>query len=408
MAYETSCSARVVAFAALAALGSPVIRADGAEPLSRAVHASKPLVDLRLRSEHVEQEGIAEDADALTLRARLGFETGKAWDTSFLAEAELLWPLEDRYNSTTNGRTAFPVVSDPESYEINRLQLANTSLPGSTIIAGRQRIVLDDERFISRVGWRQNEQSFDALHVINKSIAKLTLDATYFDQVNRVLGRESVLGRYHGDSYLAHVAYRTPVGDLVGFGYWLSFEEAPRDSCRTLGLRLSGEKAIEHLKLAYFASYAKQRDYSSNPLHFDDDSLAFEVIGTAREWSLGGGYERLEGDGVRAFATPLATFHKFLGWADKFNTTPPNGLERLYATVGFTRKKVGVLDSLGATVVHHRFESGRLGIDYGHETDLQLQGKWHRVTGLIKYAAYDAQAFATDTRKLWLQLEYVL
>jgi hypothetical protein len=34
--------------------------------------------------------------------------------------------------------------------------------------------------------------------------------------------------------------------------------------------------------------------------------------------------------------------------------------------------------------------------------------KWHSVTGVIKYAAYDAQAFATDTRKFWLQVEYVL
>ncbi len=36
---------------------------------------------------------MAEDADALTLRARLGFETGKAWNTSFLAEGDLLTAL---------------------------------------------------------------------------------------------------------------------------------------------------------------------------------------------------------------------------------------------------------------------------------------------------------------------------
>jgi hypothetical protein len=28
--------------------------------------------------------------------------------------------------------------------------------------------------------------------------------------------------------------------------------------------------------------------------------------------------------------------------------------------------------------------------------------------GLIKYASYDAHAFATDTRKLWVQVEYIL
>jgi hypothetical protein len=70
--------------------------------------------------------------------------------------------------------------------------------------------------------------------------------------------------------------------------------------------------------------------------------------------------------------------------------------------------KLAVLDTLGATLVYHRFESSRLGIDYGREIDLQLQARWHRLTGLIKYASYDAHAFATDTSKFWLQLEYVL
>ena len=69
----------------------------------------------------------------------------------------------------------------------------------------------------------QNEQTFDAVHVINQSIPKLTIDATYFNQVNRVLGKESALGRYHGDGYLANVRYQTPIGSLVGFGYWLGF-----------------------------------------------------------------------------------------------------------------------------------------------------------------------------------------
>jgi hypothetical protein len=381
---------------------------QGAEALSNAIQASRPLVDVRMRSEHVDQDGLAEPADAVTLRARLGFETGKAWNTALLAEAELLWPLRDDYNSTTNGRLTFPVVNDPESYEINRLQLVNTSIPGTTIIAGRQRVLLDDERFVSRVGWRQNEQTFDALHVINQSIRKLTLDATYFDQVNRVLGRQSALGRYHGDNYLANLAYQTPIGTLTGFGYWLDFREALRDSSQTLGVRLSGERPVGKLRVSYMGSYATQRDYADNPLDYQADSYAVEIIGTLKAVSLGGGFEVLEGDGVKGFATPLATIHKFMGWDDKFLATPPNGLKRRYATLGFTRKAVAGLDSLGAAVAYHRFESNRLSQDYGSEVDLQLQGKWHQVTGVVKYATYEARSFATDTRKFWLQLEYVL
>jgi len=388
----------VTAWAVFAAVGTTGASADDI----------KPLVDVRLRFENVDQAGMAEEADALTLRARLGLETGKAWNTSLLVETELLTALQDDYNSTTNGHTDRPVVNDPESYEINRFQLANRSIKDTAVIVGRQRVVLDDERFISRVGWRQNEQTFDAVQVINQSIPKLTIDATYFNQVNRVLGKESPLGRYHGDSYLANVGYQTPIGSVVGFGYWLDFEEAPRDSSQTLGVRLSGKKSVGEIELAYLASYATQREYAGNPLRYDDDFHVFELVGTLREVSLGAGIETLDGDGVKGFATPLATFHKFLGWADKFVVTPPNGLEHRYATLGFARKHVGLLDTLGATLVYHRFDSSRLDIDYGSEIDLQLQAQWRHVTALIKYADYDAHAFATDTRKYWLQLEYAL
>ena len=48
----------------------------------------KPIVDSRLRYEDVEQDGVAQTAEALTLRARLGFETGKVAGTSLLAEGE--------------------------------------------------------------------------------------------------------------------------------------------------------------------------------------------------------------------------------------------------------------------------------------------------------------------------------
>ena len=74
-------------------------------------------------------------------------------------------------------RPPYPVVADPESYEINRLQLTNTSIIDTTITLGRQRIVLDDHRFVGNVGWRQNEQTFDALRVVNKHIPNLTIDA---------------------------------------------------------------------------------------------------------------------------------------------------------------------------------------------------------------------------------------
>ena len=45
---------------------------------------------------------------------------------------------------------------------------------------------------------------------------------------------------------------------------------------------------------------------------------------------LNAGYEVLGADNGVGFATPLATGHKFQGWADKFLTTPGDGIEDVY------------------------------------------------------------------------------
>lgn len=379
---------------------------EGVDSVANAIRGTRPVIDLRLRSESVDQDGLPEDAHAVTLRGRVGAETGEVWGFKLLAEAELVWPLEDDYNDTINGKTLYPVVADPESYEINRLQLANSSLPDTTLILGRQRIVYDDHRFIGNVGWRQNEQTFDALRVTNKSLRGLTVDLAYLNQVNRIVGPDSPVGRYEGDSYLANLAYALPLGTLTGFVYVLGFDQAAVDSSATAGLRYAAEKSAGAAKLAGFAAYAEQRDHARNPLDYREEYWAVELSGTWRGWTAAAGLEVLGGDGSKGFATPLATLHRFQGWADKFLTTPPDGIDDRYMSLGYARKPLGVLDSLSMSVVYHRFEAERISLDYGSETDILLQAQWHGVTGALKYADYGADGFATDTRKFWVQVEY--
>ena len=378
------------------------------EPASweAAIKAVQPIVNLRLRFEQVDQDGIPEQANAITLRGRLGFETGKFWDTTLLAEGEGTWPLQSDYNSTTNGKTQFPVVADPESYEVNRLALANTSLPDTAITLGRQRITQDNQRFVGPSDWRQNEQTFDALRIVNRSVKHLSFDLTYLNQVNRVFGKDSPVGHYSGDTYLANISYELPLGKLTAFGYWLDFKEAPTDSTTTAGLRYALDHTFGGVKLVGFASYASQQDRGDNPLDFSDDYAAAELIATLHGWSVGAGIEVLEGDGVKGFSTPLATLHKFQGWADKFLTTPANGIDDRYASLGYAAKGLG-LDSFSATVVYHRFQAQRNSTDYGSEVDAVVQAKYQRWSGMLKYAQYNADAFATDTEKLWMQFEFI-
>ncbi len=373
----------------------------------------KPIVDTRLRYESVEQDGVAQSAEALTLRGRLGFETGKVAGTSLLAEGELVRPLDEDYNSTTNGHTAYPVVADPHSSEVNRLQLTNTSLADTTVTLGRQRIVLDDHRFVGNVGWRQNEQTFDAVRIVNKSVPHLTLDLTYLDQVNRVFGRDSVQGRYYGDSVLANVAYDTTLGKVTAFGYRVAIDPLPgvpgavRDASQTYGMRLAGTRAVNAVKLSYVASYATQQDTARNPLSFDLDYYLGEVIAARGPCSFGAGVESLEGDGFKGFTTPLATLHRFQGWADKFLVTPVDGIDDRYLTAAVSRPQWGALDGLSLVAALHRYSAERGSLRYGSEANLQAQAKWRHLSGTLKYAEYRADHLLMDTTKWWLQLEYI-
>jgi hypothetical protein len=391
--------------------------ADGLDPVWGAFGETKPLIDTRLRMEDVDQTPLAEDAHAITFRARLGFETGKAWNTSLLAEGEAVIPLRNDYriDPTIPKKTTFPVVADAETYEINRLQLTNTSLPGTTLTLGRQRINLDDQRFVGAVGWRQNEQTFDAFRVVNKSITNLTLDATYLNQVNRVFGKDSPQGRYHGDSALLNAGYQTKVGKITAFGYLLEFENivgvagAVRDSSSTYGLRFAGETPAGKIKLGYSASYATQTDYADNPLDFDLDYFMGELTATFRQYSVGAGIENLEGNGAKGFTTPLATLHKFNGWADKFLATPANGLEDKYVNVGAAFKGVGPLDTLGFVLSFHDYDAEAISADYGDELNVSVAAKIKRVNLMLKYADFRQGTLATarDTEKLWAQVEFI-
>ena len=374
---------------------------------------TKPILDARLRFESLEQDGVAQTASALTLRARLGFESGKVASTALLAEGEFVRPLVEDYNSTINGKTAYPIVADPRSSELNRLQVTNTSLPLTTVTLGRQRIVLDDQRFVGNVGWRQNEQTFDAVRVVNKSVPHLTLDATYLDQVNRVFGRDSVQGRYYGDSVLANASYDMAPGRLTAFAYRIAIDPiagvpgAVRDASRTFGIRFAGAHPLGAAKLSYIASYATQQETASNSLSFDLDYYIGEINAARGPYSLGAGVEILEGDGSRGFTTPLATLHTFQGWADKFLVTPADGIDDRYLTAGISRQHWAAMDTVAIVASYHRYAAERGSIRYGSEADLQAQAKWRRLRGALKYANYRADNLLTDTTKWWLQVEYV-
>ena len=395
----------------------------------------KPLIDTRLRYETVDQDGFAEDADAVTFRARAGAElASKSW--SFLVEAEGTLAIVEDYNSGVNGKAIYPIVADPENIELNRAQVQFKGLPGTVLTAGRQRINLDDQRFVGSVGWRDNEQTFDAVRVEWTGIKNLKLDATYAWSDRTIWGIDG--GKFgaanrpqaiEGDNVFANLSYTTKLGVLTGFYYRVDEDEPVvallRNSSQTFGGRFAGAYPFSKaVKLTYAASYARQSDISTNPLNYSADYYLGELGFEAGPLKLLGGIEKLGSDGSVtakatgapfaggfAFQTPFATLHKFQGWADKFLTTPAQGITDYYGTIGYTVKKKGPFDVIGLTATYHRFDSDRLDINYGDEIDVQLMAKVKKYTFTLKYADYQREGIASftgdaDTRKFWASVEW--
>lgn len=396
----TSRMATVLASAAL------VAPARAAETWGQALREGDVIVDLRARYESVEQGGFLSDAGALTSRLRAGFQTAPFKGTSFVAEGVLVDDLVEDYNSTTNGRAQYPVIADPADFAaINRLALTNKSLERTTLTFGRQRIVHDDQRFVGNVGWRQHEQTFDALRAQWGS-SKLKTDLTYAAQVNRVFGPESPQGKWEGDIVLASLAYTAPIATVTLFNYYLDVDDVAAASVNTVGVKLVGSRPVGKLTATYAVALAQQTEAGTNPVDLDAD---YDLVEAGLAWPKFGvalGRELLGGDGVGAFSTPLATLHAFQGWGDKFLTTPAAGLEDVYIRLSYPLGKRGPFANIAAMAVFHDYDADAGTAHFGEELNLQLVARTERMALTVKYADYRAAALFTDTEKFWLSVDY--
>jgi len=373
-----------------------------------------PLLDARFRYEHVDQPNL--DADALTFRLRAGAEA-KLGHLSFLAEAEGTAALIDEYNAfpfalpgEEQWRPDHSVIADPMNIELNRLQLQYKA--GKTIVTfGRQRINLDDQRWVGSVGWRQNEQTFDAIRG-EASIGPVAADLTYSIKQRTIFGTDAG-PRTAFDGHFIFAGLSSKLGPIQGklFTYLLDYDEDffLANSSQTYGLTLNTAVPIAaKTKLSVRASYARQSDYAENPFDYAADYWSFDAGTTLAGFAIAGGWEKLGSDNGRGLQTPMATLHKFNGWADLFLTTPTTGLEDAYVSLGRKFDGVKLLPGLNATVAFHQFDSDVGNIEYGTEWDASLGFKLGRVALLAKFADYDARDFGVDTRKFWLQAEWAL
>lgn len=363
-----------------------------------------PEAQLRARQEHVDDAAFphAADASTLRLRAALHGRFGQGWEALLEGEGVL---ADGASNDGRNGRTAWPGVADPQGAELNQAWLRHAG-ETTTVTVGRQRLLEANQRWIGNSGWRQNEQTFDAVSLGVRVNAGMVVNYAWMARVHRVNGdqaRDPLARERALDSHYAELAWTHVRWQLAPYALLHRDHDLAAASTATLGLRGAWDGVHDGRGCRLEADAAHQRDAGANPLHFAHDYWRLEPACAVRGTTLRAGWEHLGGDGQHALQAPLGTLHAFNGWADRFNATPAGGLEDRYLGAG---GRLGQAKALEWQLAWHDYRADTGG-HYGREWNASLAMPLGRaVKGLAKLADYQADALGRDARKLWLQVEW--
>lgn len=363
--------------------------ADSEYTLLDSIKQGKPLTSFRLRYESVNQDGLQpptivgttpnpnatknlENAEGVTLRSLIGWQTAPFRNFSFTAQAINVSKFDDDFNDSTNStlinsvsnqpnKVQYAKIVDPDETDINQLFVDWTGIKNTRVRLGRQQINLDNVRFIGDIGFRQVMQVFDGMTVLNKSIPDTEIYAGHIERVKQITTEL----RSDGALDLVNVKYRiSPTESLVGYAYLSGFSDlgfgrgwfgnAPAaggiavgkngninqnadQGNKVFGLRLDGvHKIDDDWKALYTAEYAKQTDYNGGDSRID--AHYYKVGGGASygNFSLRADQELLSSNnGQYAFQTPFGTNHLFQGWVDKFLVTPLEGIKDTFVTANY-------------------------------------------------------------------------
>ncbi|QDC44569.1 alginate export family protein [Methylophilus medardicus] len=459
----------------LAALSTPALAEEELLPeytFMDAIKTGKNMTSFRLRYEYVQQDGLQpnnlsnaanslnptraediKDANALTLRSLIGWQTAPFHNWSIAAQLINVSKLDDDFNDGTNGfrtngasnqnnRIAYAKVVDPDHTDINQLYVDWTGIKNTRVRAGRQQVNLDNVRFIGDIAFRQVMQVFDGVSVFNKTIPDTELFVAHFEKVNQIFTTER-----NGNLEIINARYRlSPTEFLVGYGYLSAFDNlgmgnawfgtgaanlAADQSNKTFGIRLDGTHPFTpNYRAHYTAEYAKQSDYKGG-----DDRI------DAHYYKLGGGFG-IDNFNVRidqellssnknqfAFQTPFGTNHLFQGWVDKFLVTPRAGIKDSFVTatyrygdvVFFADYHVLASDEDFYTVNGGASRTGnRYGTEWNAAMTWNVDKNWMTKLEYGKFSEDDHFAAAAnttsnaagtrgrirDTEKLWLTAMY--
>lgn len=403
-------------------LGANAYAGDFVAPIKEAAPTKAPTADWlsfglngRLRYEFRDQNtGVGDHraSQAGTIRVRPSITITPVDSLSLFAESEHTYAFIDDYQANPLNQPDFgptdsttrSVIGDPENNELNQL-FVKYSVNQFTAKVGRQKMIFDNAAHVGNVGWRQNEQTFDAA-LLSYKADNFSATYAYANRVNRIFGDnspitgllplEAIEGTYH----FLNGTFSVAGHKFTGYVYDLDFD-ALFDDVTTYGgssnFSLGGGKL--------YTEYAFQVNDT------DGDSASYAHVNYTKKvssYTLKGGIEYLE----EGFTTPLATVHAYNGFADRFignrlglgGNALPEGLTDIYGMVG---TKVGGVALKGFA---HYYKDDSFDQDYGWEFDFVAAKKLTENAKLVSKFAYYDGGFTTNDEILQysLQLDFKL
>jgi len=367
-------------------------------------------LDARLRYEFREVSAL-DASHAGTLRVRPGIALMPVENLTLFAESEHTFAFIDDYQvGTPQSAILSPFVAgntpigDPENNELNQAYVKYKFSDVATVTAGRQRYILNNAAFVGNVGWRQNEQTLDAVS-IKGSANGFSYSYAIGDRVNRIFGSDAngPVKALEGTFHLLNGSYKfNDSTTLGGYVFLMDFDTGGWASNNTYGVysKMETGSGNYHVEFAYQTEAGDKADY---------DAFYSHVTWSKKFGSVGvnAGLEYLE----EGFVTPLATVHAFNGFADQFIAqrlglpgASWDGLTDIY--VGANTKVSGVVLK---GFIHAYFDDS-MSEQYGWEIDAVAVKPINKNMKVLAKAAYfiadEDGPFANDIKQFSLQLDY--
>lgn len=352
-----------------------------------------PTLNIRSRYEFGEVDGL-DASHAFTFRERLGMKTS-AWNGfSAVVEGEFTQAVIDDYHGGAVGVNpndpSNTAIADPETEELNQLFLQYAGFETITKI-GRQRLIYDNAAFIGNVGWRQNEQTFDAISFANKSITDLTFNYAYLSQINRIFGSDADgalpnVQDVDASVHLLNASYTGIQGITLGtYAYIMNFEQFGGWDNNTFGVSAKG-KALGLDLYGELAMQDKAGAAGTDEAYYTH-LTATKALGTQ---SLTLGFEHLDA----GLKTPLSTVHAFNGYADAFIAGRLGGTHRGLSNL-YVAHTLPIFWGMKWTNSLHAMGDNEISTGYGWEFDSVLAKKFNdQFSAIAKFAHFESEGDA--------------